>query len=176
MFKQIQLQNKFWIGTDNKAWSVKLQPEAVSYRIIEGKDCVLSPCVLSSCGLPLPPTCLLVTVNEARSYFASTIRGAVKNEARDNFKCYIESCAILTLSDCTNLYSPRVCDLFCFAFVLGSGTNAIYIFVSFVAMNIPICMQFANSVTHILFPHEQITTFIRNINFYGVINLCKICS
>jgi hypothetical protein len=29
--------------------------------------------VLSPCGLPLPPTCLLVTVNEARSYFASTI-------------------------------------------------------------------------------------------------------
>jgi hypothetical protein len=29
--------------------------------------------VLSSCGLPLPPTCLLVTVNEARCYFASTI-------------------------------------------------------------------------------------------------------
>jgi hypothetical protein len=28
MSKQIQLQKKFWIGTDNKAWSVKLQPEA----------------------------------------------------------------------------------------------------------------------------------------------------
>jgi hypothetical protein len=38
------------------------------------KDWVLSPNVLSSCGLPLPPTCLLVTVNEARSYFASTLR------------------------------------------------------------------------------------------------------
>jgi hypothetical protein len=29
--------------------------------------------VLSPCALPLPPTCLLVTANEARSYFASTI-------------------------------------------------------------------------------------------------------
>jgi hypothetical protein len=37
------------------------------------KDWVLSTHVLLPCGLPLPPTCLLVTVNEARSYFASTI-------------------------------------------------------------------------------------------------------
>jgi hypothetical protein len=40
----------------------------VAHRIIQRKDWVLSPYVLSSCGLPLPPTCLLVTVNEARSY------------------------------------------------------------------------------------------------------------
>jgi hypothetical protein len=39
--------------------------------------CSLS--VLSSCGLPLPPTCLLVTVNEARNYFASTIKGKDAN-------------------------------------------------------------------------------------------------
>jgi hypothetical protein len=45
----------------------------VSHRIIQGKDWVLSPYVLSPCGLPLPPSCLLVTVNEARSYFAYTI-------------------------------------------------------------------------------------------------------
>jgi hypothetical protein len=32
-----------------------------------------SLCAISSCGLSLPPTCLLVTVNEARSYFASTV-------------------------------------------------------------------------------------------------------
>jgi cytochrome c biogenesis protein CcdA len=31
--------------------------------------------VLSPCCLPLPPTYLLLTVNEARSYFVSTIRG-----------------------------------------------------------------------------------------------------
>jgi hypothetical protein len=30
--------------------------------------------MISSCGLPLPPTCLLLTVSEARSYFASSIR------------------------------------------------------------------------------------------------------
>jgi hypothetical protein len=53
--------------------AILLQPEPISCRIIKGNDCVLSPHVLSSCGLPLPPTCLLVTVNEARSYFASTI-------------------------------------------------------------------------------------------------------
>jgi hypothetical protein len=50
-----------------------LQPEPVSHRIIQGKDWVLSPYVLSSCSLPLPAMCLLVTVNEARSYSASTI-------------------------------------------------------------------------------------------------------
>jgi hypothetical protein len=41
--------------------------------IIQGNDCVFSPSVLSSFGLPLPPTCLVLTVSEARSYFASTI-------------------------------------------------------------------------------------------------------
>jgi hypothetical protein len=64
--------------------AILLQPEPVSHRIIQGKDCVLSPSVLSSCGLPLPPTCLLVTVNEARSHFASTILVTV-NEARSHF-------------------------------------------------------------------------------------------
>jgi hypothetical protein len=53
--------------------AILLQPEHVSHRIIQGKDCVPSPYVLSSCGLPFPFTCLLLTVNEARSYFASTI-------------------------------------------------------------------------------------------------------
>jgi hypothetical protein len=53
--------------------AIVLQPEPVSHRIIQGKDWVVSPYMLSSCGLPLPPTCLLLTVNEARSYFASTI-------------------------------------------------------------------------------------------------------
>jgi hypothetical protein len=51
-----------------------LQPERnFSHRIIQVKDWVLSPYMLSSCCLLLPPTCLLVTVNEARSYFAFTI-------------------------------------------------------------------------------------------------------
>jgi hypothetical protein len=45
----------------------------VSHRIIQGKDWVLSPYVLSSYGLPLHPTCLVLTASEARSYFASTI-------------------------------------------------------------------------------------------------------
>jgi hypothetical protein len=40
----------------------------VSHCIIQGEDWVLSPYVLSSCGLPLPPTNLLVKVNEAHSY------------------------------------------------------------------------------------------------------------
>jgi hypothetical protein len=51
-----------------------MQPEPVSHRIIQGKDWVLSLYVLSSWGLPLPTTCLLVTVNEVRSYFATTIQ------------------------------------------------------------------------------------------------------
>jgi hypothetical protein len=56
--------------------AILLQPEPVSHRIIQGKDWVHSPYVLSSCGLPLPPTCLLVTVNQTRSYFASTVQVA----------------------------------------------------------------------------------------------------
>jgi hypothetical protein len=53
--------------------SILLQPEPVPHRIKQGKVWDLSPRLLSPCGLPLPPTCLFVTVNEARSYFASTI-------------------------------------------------------------------------------------------------------
>jgi hypothetical protein len=54
--------------------AILLKPEPISYRTIQGKHCVLSLSVLSSCGLPLSPTCLLLTANEARSYFAYTIR------------------------------------------------------------------------------------------------------
>jgi hypothetical protein len=54
--------------------AILLQPEPVSHRIIQENDCVFPPCVLSSFGLPLPPTCLVLTVSEARSYFASTIQ------------------------------------------------------------------------------------------------------
>jgi hypothetical protein len=52
--------------------AILLQPEPVftSYSTREGLG---SPHVLSPCGLPLPSTCLRVTVNEARNYFASTI-------------------------------------------------------------------------------------------------------
>jgi hypothetical protein len=53
--------------------AILLQLETVSHRTVQGKDWVLSPHVLSPCGLPLHPTCLLVTVNEARSNLASTI-------------------------------------------------------------------------------------------------------
>jgi hypothetical protein len=53
--------------------AILLQPEPVSHRIIQGKHCVLSLSVLSSRCLPLPPACLLLTANEARSYFASTV-------------------------------------------------------------------------------------------------------
>jgi hypothetical protein len=49
---------------------------------------VFSLSVLSSCGLPLPPTCLVLTVSEARSYFTSTVRtlyqeGALKKLTDD---------------------------------------------------------------------------------------------
>jgi hypothetical protein len=42
--------------------TILLQPEPVSHGIIQGNDCVCSPSVLSSFGLPLPPTCLVLTV------------------------------------------------------------------------------------------------------------------
>jgi hypothetical protein len=51
--------------------AILLQPEpTVSHRIVQGKHCVFSPSVLSYFGLPLP---LVLTVSEARSYFACTI-------------------------------------------------------------------------------------------------------
>jgi hypothetical protein len=46
---------------------------SIIIRIVQGKDWVLSPYVLSPCGLLLHPTCLLVTANEARRYFGSII-------------------------------------------------------------------------------------------------------
>jgi hypothetical protein len=54
--------------------TIFLQPEpncCTSYNTRTG-FCSLS--LLSSCGLRLPPTCLVLTVKGARSYFASTIR------------------------------------------------------------------------------------------------------
>jgi hypothetical protein len=58
--------------------SIIMQPEPVSHRMIQGNDCFLSPSALSSCGLPLPPMCLVLTVSEASSYFAATIRPALR--------------------------------------------------------------------------------------------------
>jgi hypothetical protein len=70
-----------------------LQPEPLSHRIVQGKDWVLSPHALSPCGLPLPPTCLLVTVNEARWYFASTIHGA-RCSSRSETACWCHRQAV----------------------------------------------------------------------------------
>jgi hypothetical protein len=56
--------------------AILLQPEPNCFTSYN--DCVLSPSVLSSFGLPLPPTCLVLTVSEARSYFTSTILYDVK--------------------------------------------------------------------------------------------------
>jgi hypothetical protein len=55
--------------------AILLQPETNCFTSYNTRKalCSLSLSVLSSCGLPLPPTCLLLTANEARSYFASTI-------------------------------------------------------------------------------------------------------
>jgi hypothetical protein len=44
------------------------------------KDWVMSSYVLSLRGLPLPPTCVFVTVNEAWSYFASTVIANMLNK------------------------------------------------------------------------------------------------
>jgi hypothetical protein len=55
--------------------AIFLQPEPVSHRIMQGNDSVFSRSVLSSFGLTLPPTYLLLTVSEACSNFACTILG-----------------------------------------------------------------------------------------------------
>jgi hypothetical protein len=71
--------------------AILLQPEPVSHRIIQGKVCVLSPSVLSSWGISLPPTCLLLTVKEARSYFASALLAclSVSVNVCQTTRCYI---------------------------------------------------------------------------------------
>jgi hypothetical protein len=53
--------------------AILLKLEPVFTSCSTRKYWALSPNVLSPCGLPLPPTCLLITANEARSYFAYTI-------------------------------------------------------------------------------------------------------
>jgi hypothetical protein len=82
--KFIKYNKDYYSGIELLLWLssvvILLQPDPVSHRIIQGKVCVLSSSVLSSYGLPLPPTCLLLTVNEARSYFSSTIILPVSEE------------------------------------------------------------------------------------------------
>jgi hypothetical protein len=66
--------------------AILLLPEPVSHHINTRKgscSVYLSLSVLSSCRLPLPPNCLLVTANEARSYFASTIKIKQRRLATD---------------------------------------------------------------------------------------------
>jgi hypothetical protein len=97
------------------SFAILLQSEPVSHRIIQGQDWVLSPYMLSSCGLPLPPTCLLVTVNEARSYFPSTI-----------IVVFADASRMWTL-----LHSHAVCDsstLLCSALMYkqASATNSVF--------------------------------------------------
>jgi hypothetical protein len=53
--------------------AILLQPEPNCFTTYNTRKGLCSPSVLSSFGLPLPPTCLILTVSEARSYFASTI-------------------------------------------------------------------------------------------------------
>jgi hypothetical protein len=52
--------------------AILLQPERNCFTSHNTRKGLGSLNVPSSYGLPLLPTCLLVTVNEARSYFAST--------------------------------------------------------------------------------------------------------
>jgi hypothetical protein len=72
----------------------------VSHRLIQANDCVFSPSLLSSFGLPLPLTCLLLTVSEARSYFASTVIHAA-------CKCVL-GVAVLRRVSFTHDYSPNI--------------------------------------------------------------------
>jgi hypothetical protein len=53
--------------------AILLQPEPNCFTSYNTRKALCSLPLLSSCGLPLPPTCLLLTANEARRYFASTI-------------------------------------------------------------------------------------------------------
>jgi hypothetical protein len=57
--------------------AILLQPEPNYFTSYSTREWLcslsLSLSLLSSCGIPLPPTCLVLTVKEARSYFASTI-------------------------------------------------------------------------------------------------------
>jgi hypothetical protein len=54
--------------------AILLQPEPTCFTSYNTRKWwCFSPSLLSSFGLPLPPTCLILTVSEARSYFASTI-------------------------------------------------------------------------------------------------------
>jgi hypothetical protein len=53
--------------------AIRLQTEPNSFVSYSTRKGLCSPSVLSSFGLPLPPTCLLLTVSEARSYFASAV-------------------------------------------------------------------------------------------------------
>jgi hypothetical protein len=76
--------------------AILLQPEPVSHSIIQGKDCVFSTSVLLSFGLPLPPTSLVLTASEARSYFASTITSHLK---RNLNKTVVSSAVQQTISD-----------------------------------------------------------------------------
>jgi hypothetical protein len=66
--------------------TILLKPEPNCFTSYNTKiECVLSPSVLSSFGLPLPPTCLVLTASEARSYIASTIiRPCCKDSYEEN--------------------------------------------------------------------------------------------
>jgi hypothetical protein len=51
---------------------------------------VFSPSVLSPFGLPLPPSSLLLTVSEARSYFASAVSHvALAEEVSNKYRIFI---------------------------------------------------------------------------------------
>jgi hypothetical protein len=67
-------------------------------------DLGLSPNVLSPCCLLLPPTCLLVTANEARSYLASTI-------ARNELAAPI-LCLLITVTGWCGIKRPIHCSHF----------------------------------------------------------------
>jgi hypothetical protein len=51
--------------------AILLQPEPNCFTSYSTRKLLCSLSVLSSCGLPLPPTCLVLTSSEAHSYFES---------------------------------------------------------------------------------------------------------
>jgi hypothetical protein len=66
-------QNTANAGTRLNPHALLLQPKRNNFTSDKtSKDRIICPYVLSLRGLFLPPTCVVVTINEARSYFAST--------------------------------------------------------------------------------------------------------
>jgi hypothetical protein len=129
--------------------AILLQPEPncfTSYNTRKGLCSLsLSLCVLSSCRLPLPPTCLLATANEARSYFASIIDSALLS--RDESSKHLEW--RLCVSAVSNLNKTSGMHVSCI--------NTYYIFIFYIYfLTIYHCFAFKNYTGSCKFPFRSL--------------------